>query len=229
MHALLQGVSIQSAIYKKMHHKSEWKEYHWYIKVCDYNLDSSLTVPILSLGAYFFNTLSLWYCVLVSKVIHYMRFGASWDQIKGPSCDESAGSEAGGTETQRAAADTGPGKTRVTCCPRRSSPLAFFCVLSITYLPELLASILSTHSLQDLCATWVLIHKRVHLVYIAIDYYVQALFDCVVLGDLLGGQRLGHGGLVDAFQRRRRDGNGGFGRGTSAFEERDEVATVAFG
>lgn len=102
-------------------------------------------------------------------------------------------------------------------------------MLAITYLPELLASILSTDSLQDLSATGVLIYKRVHLVYIVVDYYVQSLLDCVVLGDLLGGERLGHGGLMDAFRRwRRRDGNGGFGGGTSAFEMREEVATVAF-
>lgn len=82
-------------------------------------------------------------------------------------------------------------------------------MLAVTHLPELLASILSTDSLQDLSATWVLIHERVHLVYIIVDYYVQSLLDCVVLGDLLGGERLGHGGLMDAFRQRRRDGNGG--------------------
>jgi hypothetical protein len=36
-------------------------------------------------------------------------------------------------------------------------------------------------------------------------------------------------GLWTRFSGGRCDGNGGFGRGTSAFEEREEVATVAFG
>lgn len=43
-----------------------------------------------------------------------------------------------------------------------------------------------------------LIHKRVQLVYAAVDDYVQALFDRGVLGDLLGGERFGHGGGASA-------------------------------
>jgi hypothetical protein len=37
------------------------KEYHWY----NYSFASSLTVPTFSFGAYFFNTLSLWYYSIV--------------------------------------------------------------------------------------------------------------------------------------------------------------------
>jgi hypothetical protein len=61
-----------------------------------------------------------------------------------------------------------------------------------TYLPELLARVLPTHSLQDLRATWVFLYKGVHLIHVAIHYYVQSLLDCVVFGDLLRGEGLGH-------------------------------------
>ena len=61
-----------------------------------------------------------------------------------------------------------------------------------TYLPELLARILSTHPLQDLRATRVLFYKAIQLVYILVDNNVEALLDCVVLGDLLRCELLGH-------------------------------------
>jgi hypothetical protein len=63
-----------------------------------------------------------------------------------------------------------------------------------TYLPELLARILAADSLQDLCAAGVLLDKGVHLVHVAVDDDVQAVFDRRVLGDLLGSKRFGHGG-----------------------------------
>ena len=61
-------------------------------------------------------------------------------------------------------------------------------------LPELLAGILSSDTLQDLCATWVLVYKCVHLVNIVVDDDVEALLDCVVLGDLLRCEGFGHCG-----------------------------------
>jgi hypothetical protein len=38
----------------------------------------------------------------------------------------------------------------------------------------------------------VLLHKRVHFVYVVVDDDVQALFDGRVLGDLLGCEGFGH-------------------------------------
>lgn len=61
-----------------------------------------------------------------------------------------------------------------------------------TYLPELLTRILSTYPLQDLRATGMLFHKAVQLVYILVDNNVQPLLNCVVLGDLLRCELLGH-------------------------------------
>ena len=98
----------------------------------------------------------------------------------------------GGTETQARHRSKPCGGTRARdMCSHCSLPSLY--ILVKTYLPELLTSILSTHSLQNLGATWVLVDKRIHLVYVAIDYYVQSLLNGVVLGDLLGGERLGHG------------------------------------
>jgi len=68
-------------------------------------------------------------------------------------------------------------------------------MMHATYLPELLASVLATDSLQDFRATWVFVYKCVHLVYAAIDDDVQTVVDRAVLGDLLRGERFGHGGV----------------------------------
>jgi hypothetical protein len=62
----------------------------------------------------------------------------------------------------------------------------------MTYLPELLARILASHPLQDLRASGVLLHKRVHLVYIVVDYNVQPFLNRRVLGDLLCCEGFGH-------------------------------------
>ena len=79
-----------------------------------------------------------------------------------------------------------------------------------TYLPELLARVLASYSLQDLCATWVLVYERVHLVYAAINDDVETVVDRAVLGDLLRGERLGHGGVL-----------GGSGGGAPGFAGRE--------
>jgi hypothetical protein len=63
-----------------------------------------------------------------------------------------------------------------------------------TYLPELLARILASHPLQDLCATRVFLYECVHLVYVAVNDDVKTIVDRVVLGDLLRCEGFGHGG-----------------------------------
>ena len=64
-----------------------------------------------------------------------------------------------------------------------------------TYLPELLASILASHSLQDLRSTRVFIHETSHLVNIVVDDNVQALLDATGFLHLVGCELLRHCGL----------------------------------
>lgn len=66
--------------------------------------------------------------------------------------------------------------------------------LSSTYLPELLARVLSTHPLQYLCTAGVLVDEALERVYAAVDDDVEALVDVLVIGDLLRGEGLGHCG-----------------------------------
>lgn len=56
------------------------------------------------------------------------------------------------------------------------------------HLPELLACVLATDTLQDLSSSWVLVHELGHLVDTAIDDDVQTLVWGAVLADLAGGE-----------------------------------------
>lgn len=147
-------------------------------------------------------------CPLANPFVTFDNDSCS-DLIKGPACDRVLGSENLGCPAvlrpRRATEASLAGGRARDMCSHCSLPSLY--ILVKTYLPELLTSILSTHSLQNLGATWVLVDKRIHLVYIAIDYYVQSLLNGVVLGDLLGGERLGHGefrGCATATEVRRR-------------------------
>lgn len=70
-----------------------------------------------------------------------------------------------------------------------------YCTLFLgiqTYLPELLARILSTHTLQDLRTTGMLIHELGHVVHGPVDGNVQPVVDAVVGREIFGGEGLGH-------------------------------------
>jgi hypothetical protein len=62
-----------------------------------------------------------------------------------------------------------------------------------TYLPELLARILSTNPLQYFCTTRVFFREGIHLVYVVVDYDIKTVVNSVVFRDLLGGEGLRHG------------------------------------
>jgi len=59
-------------------------------------------------------------------------------------------------------------------------------------LPELLAGILATDSLQDLGSARVLVHELGDIVDVAVDDDPKALFDFVVRLDVFGGELLRH-------------------------------------
>lgn len=66
--------------------------------------------------------------------------------------------------------------------------------LMCPYLPELLRSILTRHTLQDLRAAGVLVNELGDVVDGRVDDDVHALVGIVVGGDLGGGEGLGHCG-----------------------------------
>jgi hypothetical protein len=117
-------------------------------------------VPTFSFGAYFFNTLSLW----------YYEFVLANTQVK----------------TTMPASNVCPPPSL-----RRGQNMRALC--KDTYLPELLARILSTNPLQYFCTTRVFFREGIHLVYVVVDYDIKTVVNSVVFRDLLGGEGLRHG------------------------------------
>jgi len=59
-------------------------------------------------------------------------------------------------------------------------------------LPELFASILPTHTFQDLWSTWMLINELCYIVHLIVNDDPEAVFDVFVRCDVFGGDLLRH-------------------------------------